>query len=175
MFVTIIIDLIFRQSLVMIEKLEFAHIASMYVRHLQFQSSFVYFSRLTHLLSLLRSNCMSRKSMKSLCWMRHLKYSRNVNNDSTQQELVISKRKFTIIFFIVVTRIACATFDVCSKIELFFIRKSTRLNLAALKNISEDKKSNYSKRNCLKRNSDCNDIFYRYDQIVNELLRIANI
>ena len=63
----IVIDLILRQSLVMIEKLEFAHIASMYARHLQFQSSLVYFSRLTHLLNLLRSNCMNRKSVKSPC------------------------------------------------------------------------------------------------------------
>ena len=107
--------------------------------------------------------------------MKHLKYSRNVNNDSTQQELVISKRKFTIISFIVVTRVACAALDICSKVELSFIRRSTRLNLAVLKSISEDRKSNYSRRNCLKRNSDCNDIFYRYDQIVDELLRIANI
>ena len=39
--------------------------------------------------------------MKSSCWIKHLKYSRYVNDDSTRQELIILKRKFIIIFFIV--------------------------------------------------------------------------
>ena len=106
--------------------------------------------------------------------MRHLKYSRNVNDNSTSQELVVAKRKFITILFIVVTRVVCVALNVCSKIDLFFISKSARLNLVVLKNILENKESNYSKRICLKRNSNCNNISHRYDQIVSELLRIAN-
>ena len=170
----IIIDLILRQNLIEIEKFEFALFASMYVRHLQSQSFFVYFIQLTHFLNLLRSNCMSEKSIKSTYWMKHLRYSRKVNNDSTQQELIFSKRKFIIISFIIVTRIVCATLDVCSKTIYFSFENQRVLNLVVLKNIFEDEKSNYWRRNCLKRHSNCNNIFYRYDQIVNELLRITN-
>ena len=101
------------------------------------QLFFVYIIRLTHFLNLLRSNYMSRKSMKSSCWMKHLKYSRNVNDDSTSQKLIVSKCKFTVIFFLIINHrkshrlMRCRIF---SKIELF--EKQRVLNFIVLKKIS---------------------------------------
>ena len=139
----IVIGLILRQSLVGIEKLEFALFASVYARHLQSQSSLVYFTRLTHLLGLLRPNCMGGKPVKSPCWMGHLRYSRKVNNGPTQQGLVFPKRKSTIIPSTVVTRAACAALDACSKAVYLPFGDQRVLNLAALKGTPEGEGPNY--------------------------------
>ena len=63
----ILIDLIFRQNVVIIEKFEFAFFASMYARHLQFQSFLAFFTRLTCFLNLSKSNCMNKNQ-----WNRHV-------------------------------------------------------------------------------------------------------
>ena len=132
------------------------------------QSFFVYFIRLTHFLNLLRLNCMNKKSIKSSNEMKYLKNLRNVDDNSTQQELIISKFKFTIIFFIVYNE--NRSFNDQCNIEL--LEKQHVLNFIVLKRIFENQKSNYSKRNCLKHNHvTMRNIFRYYDQTTCSLRR----
>ena len=112
------------------------------------QSFLVFLIRSTYHLNLLRSNCIDRKSMRSSCEIKYLKYLRNVNDDRTSQE------------------VACASLDTSSNffedsIILFVWREF------------QNQKSNYSKHNCLKRHLFYN-IFHRCDRIICKLLRIAN-
>ena len=119
------IDLIFRQSLVKIEKFESAFFASMYVRRLQSQSSLVCLTQLTHFVNLLQSNCIDRMSIRSSREMRTLKYREmSIMRDSL--------KCFESIYFIIERKhqrrsiLYCSIYWISSRFNLSFIWTITR-------------------------------------------------